>query len=1018
MIPSKLQSGQKFKDSVVRTVNGIIDHLKTQKIVGDNSTIRVSQGTNGVFLSVPQNNTRTSGGKGTEFDYPFKLSIISGNYLSIQKGRVQVNDYTQNRSYALYYDDNAIPLTNLSTDNSYRAILVIQYDSTASSADENDNTFFPCNIVFTPSGINTTDFPCCQGIFSMPLGYIKKETVQGDPVFSVEQQQIIGNFNFDFQTCRYPFSITAKLNSLTDGQVKSTFSTNDFSIHVNEGAILYDKMYVSTNGDFDYNLTDSTTFIYAVLDQQTKTATLSATNSFQYFYDQQNKKCRYEIGRIYCTDGDLEIFQTAVGLQGGDGNDTYKVLSVEDEDTYPDYLSSKFVWQSSNKLDQYNKSLIGSDTVKETYSNPSATNIKLKPTWLWKDISGYQSSKYQFLTNNKSNLKWSGLSTMILLSGSLGEYVENDFDQETSRNTLKWKDEYNELSSSIKLLGEDLSGKLTTYTWNIDENIEDSVFLWNHHAPGSIHLTTPPAATKQVSSYVLAGSRSGLSWKPYPSALNLSLSGSIENIFEIVQGTSGNVLRAHTQDYIDQFQFVNLDDDGSLNYFTFTNDTNNGAQALICWNIPSAHPFTLYAPPIAENDYQILTGNKRDGFDWICLVDTISSALSGHFYKVKTVSNDNEPDYLYYKVDSLASSLLIDNETNYVNFDINPDYFYSDNESILIDEDFGLNFEINPEYFFSSDGTIAIQATSGGLDFTLSSAVVSVEEGDPPEYLNDKIDSLNQSINLTIEEDGIYEFINMDINPDYFYSSDGTVGIEATSSGIDFSLSSAVVSVEEGDQPDYLGQKILSETQSIIVDISTNGVSEALTIDINPEYFFSSDGKIGIEATSSGIDFTLSSAVVSVEEGDQPDFLAEKILSQTGSVLVDLSTNGVSEALTLDINPEYFASSDESIIVEETSSYIDFRSTGKVACTSGDTLDFLNQKINVDSSISQLITLEKQNSQILIKSALSGNGIMIINNGQISTVAIPTDGNYVLTNTSGTLGWVAYSDCDYACAEQ
>lgn len=227
-----------------------------------------------------------------------------------------------------------------------------------------------------------------------------------------------------------------------------------------------------------------------------------------------------------------------------------------------------------------------------------------------------------------------------------------------------------------------------------------------------------------------------------------------------------------------------------------------------------------------------------------------------------------------------------------------------------------------------------------------------------------------------------------------------------------------MVQVTSNDIPEFLSDKITSENGSLSASIGSNGEGETVNLEINPAYFYSSDGSISIEDTADGLDFTLSSAVVSVEEGDEPDFLSEKIQSDTDSILVDISSNGESEALTLDINPEYFESSDNSIIIEEGQDTLDFKATGKVACTSGDVLDYLNQKINVDSSIASLITLEKQSSQILIKSALSGSGLLIINNGQISTVAIPNDGNYVLANTSGSLGWIAYADCDNACDQE
>ena len=92
---------------------------------------------------------------------------------------------------------------------------------------------------------------------------------------------------------------------------------------------------------------------------------------------------------------------------------------------------------------------------------------------------------------------------------------------------------------------------------------------------------------------------------------------------------------------------------------------------------------------------------------------------------------------------------------------------------------------------------------------------------------------------------------------------------------------------------------------------------------------------------------------------------------------------------------------------------------GKVACSANDDdLDYLNNKIFVDPSIASLLTLVKEDDQIIISSTLRGNGLLLVNNGQITTLPVPNNGNYVLGNASGSLGWIPYSDCDNACSEE
>ena len=60
-IPNNLVSGDNFRSGVVRKINDILTYLRTQRIVGDNRTIRVNQGVNGLMISAMQG----GGGGGT-----------------------------------------------------------------------------------------------------------------------------------------------------------------------------------------------------------------------------------------------------------------------------------------------------------------------------------------------------------------------------------------------------------------------------------------------------------------------------------------------------------------------------------------------------------------------------------------------------------------------------------------------------------------------------------------------------------------------------------------------------------------------------------------------------------------------------------------------------------------------------------------------------------------------------------------------------------------------------------------
>jgi hypothetical protein len=74
MIPRKLQKGQQCKAATVDKINEIIDYLQTQKIVGDGKTIKVSQLTSGVGLTV-LNQSGSKQSSAAPFDYLYKLGI-------------------------------------------------------------------------------------------------------------------------------------------------------------------------------------------------------------------------------------------------------------------------------------------------------------------------------------------------------------------------------------------------------------------------------------------------------------------------------------------------------------------------------------------------------------------------------------------------------------------------------------------------------------------------------------------------------------------------------------------------------------------------------------------------------------------------------------------------------------------------------------------------------------------------------------------------------------------------------
>jgi len=72
--------------------------------------------------------------------------------------------------------------------------------------------------------------------------------------------------------------------------------------------------------------------------------------------------------------------------------------------------------------------------------------------------------------------------------------------------------------------------------------------------------------------------------------------------------------------------------------------------------------------------------------------------------------------------------------------------------------------------------------------------------------------------------------------------------------------------------------------------------------------------------------------------------------------------------------------------------------------------------LEIDSSISSLLALEKSAGGIKIKSALQGSGLMAVSGGNITLIPAPSNGNAVLACSNGVFSWLPYADCDSACS--
>lgn len=315
-----------------------------------------------------------------------------------------------------------------------------------------------------------------------------------------------------------------------------------------------------------------------------------------------------------------------------------------------------------------------------------------------------------------------------------------------------------------------------------------------------------------------------------------------------------------------------------------------------------------------------------------------------------------------------------------------------------------LDLDCLTEDLISIEGKDPIAVTQDGNKFTISidqekiggggskvtaGECISIEQSGEGEEKSTKIsvdkECIFTSFSITGDEyitvNGSGESWELSLNPDVF----------------------GKVKVSEGDTLGFLGDKLIS---SEFIVIRNNGNS--LFAELGEGAIECGDDSLEVYVTN-GFATINSKGKVRVDADGELGYLFEKIQSSDQSLV--LQTTG--DTVDLWINQDFFTSSDDSIIIQKGDN-LDFKSTGKVKVSEGDSADYLGAKIKIDSSLASLITLENTGSELIIKSAIQGSGIMLVNNGQISLLQAP-QGKAVLVADGGSIGWKEYGTCQDSC---
>lgn len=492
-IPAKIQRGANVKEATFNKINQILDYLKTQRLTGDLKTIKITQNTSGISISALPQNATAKGGKSESLDYPFKMSIVTEeqkNFLSIKDGRIQINDNFQDRCYI---ENFKIELNQLKNDGEYAVILLLSFNPLYDG--DSVNPIFTPYIYFTNSGSLTSNIPQTRGIFTIPLGTIKRETIEDKTNFSVENA-IIGNFVIDYLAIRHPFSISAKVKNLTTGTLKNEWSLSDFSYFVDKGTVKIENTLINT-AEKTFNISSDTN-IYCKINETEKTAQIISGNN-QPFYTPENSVYCYQIGAIMNNSG-VYIEQYINSLIYGN-SDTYKI-KVNNEDK-PDFIQNKIVANSEGfPVNGY----IGLEYPLTVQTG----NYRIKPYWMYNLISGFSDSEQKILKIENGVPAWKEEDkTEVATSGSLANHVQI---KEIEENKfVRWKAEYQISDGQGHFVFQDQSGKLTL--WNGGNNqAAESVLIWDH-SNMMPSVSTPPEATEKNPVYFLQGSKeTGIFW--------------------------------------------------------------------------------------------------------------------------------------------------------------------------------------------------------------------------------------------------------------------------------------------------------------------------------------------------------------------------------------------------------------------------------------------------------------------------------------------------------------------------
>lgn len=1136
-IPSKLQSGQNFKQSTVRTVNSIIDYLKTQRIVGDGKTIRVNQFTSGIGLSaIPQGGAGKSSAGGT-FDFPFKLSVTSDqngqDQVSVTLGIIYFQGGNEGEYLGIAYQAMQnfpevppyIPMDWESVQDGFYSIVAVA----CSTVDDQGNQIKNGCCLVTKA--DDAQIPSCAGFNTFALGTVQKQTVQNQQgeqsktyTLTVSEQGIIGDVIIDDSHTTEPFAIRFYIDYGDQGTLKTFEDFTISLVKVNSGMIYYGDQALMLEDENDFFTLEYGQYYCYIQDNKIywtndiESLQLSANCyllcgftyegyiSYQQFIrgdlvfkgiqshpfrlyvdvDQEgNQILNMENGDVYLQSTSTELirfygedlkaidyssladgFYLVFGAvqSKSDGSIDGKLFLATQQVTTADIpsLSGYFAFPigaievyTTQTLEgdfihnlavfsQYQDSIVIIDNryfdlpfcARVFIDHGSQTEVKQgADSW---QITGAKVNYGVIYDKNVPDSSYQG--SMVVTVADQNNYVPSDGVNycylEVKKNTqtglkdycIKWTQQ--EIQPSFEFEGENII--LEKYVLSV-VTVGDVIDIENCH-PSDFVFEKPDTYKVKTNDD---------KYKPTSLQDDLKPGFLIDKLYSEHRkiGTQGKTWEQITGKTEGGYIFIELmkqgDENGSQLWFRWDYPNIQGwGETYLTLNCKDKNP--VFQPMgwirIDQDDtspsflpdkvtakepikVQAKQGKLEFSIDMSKFVGNITVAQDSCFTiedKSTDPVNNGKEFEIKLDQDCLFNKLKITGENPIIvtgggkewKISFDDDDFIksiSGGECIKAHKNgnnvsLSLDMDCLSENLISITGTEPISVTKQGKNFNISIDESKLGGGNFQAGDCIKIEDGQEGKIIAVDKECVFTGLKI--------SGDEYITVQGQGQQWNLALNTEVfgkVKVSAEDTLGYLGEKIVS-TNFIVAQNYGNSIG----FQIGEDAIQCGDDSLEVYVTN-GFATINSRGKVRVDADGDLGYLHDKIQSSDQSLVLQ-TTN---DTVDLWINKQHFTSSDESILIQRGDT-LDFKATGKVKVSENDTADYLGTKIVVDSSIASLIALQDTGTQLKIKSAIEGSGIMLINNGQISLLQAPT-GKAVLVAEGGSLSWKQFGTCQDSC---